>query len=138
MEVWIIWYVRFGGKKEKETQKKKKNHICCRSDSQYGFWRCQNRWPIWRNRGPILVVFLAFSFGKNRCPIRQKSLCKVNHHYSGTEGCSLPRLGQFWIELGKQISCVLSLSFSRCFSTFACVYNCHPLCFDCLINLLHT
>jgi len=43
-----------------------------------------------------------------------------------------PRLGHFWTELGKQISCVLSF-FLSLFSTFVCVYNFHTLCFDCLI-----
>jgi hypothetical protein len=48
-----------------------------------------------------------------------------------------PRLGQDLTELGKQISCVLSF-FLSLFSTFVYVYNCHPHCFGCLINLLQT
>ena len=47
-----------------------------------------------------------------------------------------PRLSQYWIELGKQILCVLF--FISLFSTLICFYYCHPHCFICLINLLHT
>jgi len=37
--------------------------------------------------------------------------CKVTHHYSETESCSLPQTRSIWIELGKQILlCSLFLS----------------------------
>jgi len=37
--------------------------------------------------------------------------CKVTHHYSGTDGCSLPQTRSIWIELGQQIF-LCSLLFS--------------------------
>ena len=49
--------------------------------------------------------------------------CKVTHHYSEMEGCSLPQTRSIWTELSKQIFCVL-FSLSRCFLLLACVYNC--------------
>jgi len=44
--------------------------------------------------------------------------CKVSHHYSETEGCSLPQTRSIWIELGKQILLCSLLFFLLLFSTF--------------------
>jgi len=46
--------------------------------------------------------------------------CKVTHHYSETDGCSLPQTRSIWTVLGQQISCVLSSSLLL-FSTIVCV-----------------
>jgi hypothetical protein len=62
------------------------------------------------------------------------SLCKVTHHYSRMESCTLPQTRSVLDrKLGKQILCVLSLFLSM-FNSFACVYNCHPRCFGCVIT----
>ena len=50
--------------------------------------------------------------------------CKVNHHYSGAEGCSLPQTRSV---LEQILLCSLFL-FSRYFLLLVCVYYFHTLC----------
>jgi len=53
--------------------------------------------------------------------------CKVTHHYSGTEGCSLPHSRSIcWPNWVNKFFCVFSSSLSL-FSTFVCDYNWYPL-----------
>jgi len=42
--------------------------IVVKVTQNWSFWNCQNRWPNWRNRGPILSVVSTFPFDKNRWP----------------------------------------------------------------------
>ena len=74
----------------------------------------------------------------NSCNPFLISLCKVTHHYSGTESCSLSsKLGQYWTELGKQI-CLCYLSFSHYFIRLLVFIIVTHVDIGCLINLLHT
>ena len=66
--------------------------------------------------------------------------CKVTHHYSETEGCSLPQTRSIWTELGKQIILCSLLFFLSLFFYFWLVFKIVPYTLFWLFDyhLLHT